>query len=75
MKIKVKIHDGSSQEKIEKISNDLYEVWIRKKPVEGKANAEMIKVLKKYFNKEVKIVSGLTSREKIVEIGDCILTE
>ncbi|HLC87018.1 MAG TPA: DUF167 domain-containing protein [Candidatus Nanoarchaeia archaeon] len=75
MKIKVKIHDGSSQEKIEKISNDLYEVWIRKKPVEGKANVEMIKVLKKYFNKEVKIVLGLTSREKIVEIGDCILTE
>ena len=70
MKIKVKIHAGSSQEKIERISNGRYEVWIKKKPIEGKANAELIKILKKYFKKEVKIVSGLTSREKIIEVED-----
>ena len=68
MKIKVKVHANSSQEKINKINDKSYEVWIREKPIEGKANAHLTKMLKKYFNKEVGIVSGLGSKNKIVEI-------
>lgn len=70
MKIKVKIHPNSSLEKIEEIEKDKeYEVWMREKPIEGKANEELIKVLRKYFkSREIKITSGLSSRKKIVEI-------
>ena len=69
MKIKIKLHPSSSQEKIEEIVKDKeYEVWIKEKPIDGKANEELVKVLKKYFKKQVKIVHGLKSREKIVEI-------
>jgi uncharacterized protein len=69
MKIKIKIHANSSQEKIEEIVKDKgYEVWIKEKPIDGKANEELIKVLKKYFKKDIKIVQGLKSRNKIVEI-------
>lgn len=70
MKISVKIHPNSSQEKIEKIDNKNYEVWIKEKPIEGKANEFLEKFLKKYFKKEVKIISGFTGRKKIVEVKE-----
>ena len=68
IKIKVKLHPNSSQEKIEKKSKEKYEVWLKEKPIDNKANETLVKVLKKYFGKEVRIKSGLTSRNKIVEV-------
>jgi len=68
MKLKIKLHPNSSQEKIEKISEKEYLVWIKEKPNDGKANIALLKFLKKYFKSEVKLTSGFTSRNKIVEI-------
>jgi len=68
MKLHIKIHPSSSQEKIEKKSENGYEVWIKEKPVDNKANIELVRMLKKYFKSEVKIVSGFTSRKKIIEV-------
>ena len=68
MKIKIKVKPNSSQEKIEKISGDEYEVWIKEKPIDGKANIKLVKILKKYFGRKVEIKSGFTSRKKIVEM-------
>jgi len=68
MKIKVKLHPNSSQEKIKKINDKEYEIWLKEKPVDNKANEKLIKILKKYFKRKVNIKSGLNSREKIVEI-------
>jgi len=68
MKINIRLHPNSSQEKIEKISEQEYEVWIKEKPIDGKANAYLEKYLKKYFGKQVKVVKGLKSREKIIKI-------
>ena len=71
MKIHIKLHPSSSQEKIQEIEKDKeYEVWIKEKPIDGKANEELVKILKKYFKKQVRVVHGLKSREKIVEIMD-----
>lgn len=70
MKLKIKLHPNSSQEKIEKISDDKYEVWIKEKPIDGKANIALEKFLKKYFNNPAKIIKGLKSKEKVVEMGD-----
>lgn len=67
MKIEVKIHANSSQEKIEK-RGEKYEVWLKEKPVDNKANEKLLKILKKYFNKQVKIIKGLKSRNKIIEL-------
>ena len=69
MKIKIKLHPNSSQEKIAEIEKDKkYEVWIKEKPVDGKANAYLEKYLKKHFKKDIKIVSGFSSRIKILEV-------
>ena len=65
--IKLKVHANSSQEKIEKISNNDYEVWLKQKPVDGKANLYLIKFLKKYFKKDIKIKAGFTSKNKVIE--------
>ena len=67
MKIRVKIHPNSSKEKIKKIKDD-YEVWIHEKAEDNKANLKLVKMLKKYFKCDVKIKSGFTSRNKIVEL-------
>jgi len=70
MKIDIKVHANSSKEEIKKIDDSNYEVWLKEKPVNSKANLSLIKLLKNYFGKEVKIKSGFTSRKKVVEVRD-----
>mgnify|MGYP003992062575 CR=1 FL=1 len=68
MKINIKVKSSSSQEKVEKIDDQNYLVWLKEKPIDGKANVKLMKILRKYFKKEVEITSGLTSKNKIIEI-------
>ena len=68
MKIKIKLHPDSSKEEIKRNDENNYEIWIKEKPVNNKANNALIKLLKKYFGKEIKIVSGFKSRNKMIEI-------
>jgi len=68
--IKIKIHPNSSQEKVSVIDKNEYEIWIKEKPVEGKANIYLEKFLKRYFKKQVRIISGFNSRKKVVEVED-----
>jgi uncharacterized protein len=69
MQVKIKLHPNSSQEKIKEVVRDKeYEVWIKKKPIDGKANEELVKILKKYLKKSVRIVRGFKSRDKVVEL-------
>lgn len=66
--VKIKLHSNSSQEKINKLNEKEYEVWIKEKPINNKANLELIRLLRKYFKKEVEIKSGFISKNKIIEI-------
>jgi len=43
-------------------------VYLKSRPKNNKANIELIKLLKKHFDRPVKIKSGLFSKEKIVEV-------
>jgi uncharacterized protein (TIGR00251 family) len=70
MRIKVKLHPGSSQQKIVDLGRGSYEVWIKEKPIEGKANAFLEKFLKKEFSSKCKVVRGFTSRIKTIEVED-----
>ena len=70
IKIKIKLHPNSSKEEIKKINENNFEVWVKEKPIDNKANIELIKILKKYFKRNIKIKSGLTSRNKIIEVLD-----
>ena len=68
MKIKIKIHPNSSKELIKKIGENKLEIWVKEKPVDNKVNLKLIKMLKKYLKKSIKIKSGFTSRNKIIEV-------
>jgi len=67
MKLKIKVKPNSGKEEVVKISDEEYLVYLKKPAQDGKANLELVKILKKYFKKDVKIKSGLKSRVKIVE--------
>ena len=67
MKFKVKVHPNSSKEEIEKRDKN-QEVWLKEKPIENKVNLKLMKMLKKYFKREIEITSGLTSKNKIIKL-------
>jgi uncharacterized protein (TIGR00251 family) len=70
MRIKLKVKPNSIKEEIIKINEDEYMVYLKSPPKEGKANLELLKLLKRYFKKPVKIVFGFNSRNKVIEILD-----
>ena len=47
-------------------------IKVRKTAVKGKANKEVLQLLKKMFNKEVELVAGLKSHDKkiLVKVGE-----
>lgn len=68
MIINVKVHPSSSKEEVRKINEKEFEVWMKEKAVNNKANIRLIRISKKYFGKDAKILSGFTSRNKKIEI-------
>jgi len=69
MIIRVKVKTNSSEQGIEKVGEE-YIVRLKSLPEDGKANMELIKLLSKYFDSEVRIKSGFTSKHKIVQVFD-----
>lgn len=73
MRISVKVKANTNREKIEKVDDANFLVWIKEKPVEGRANEAVIKALAEYFGvakSSVALIKGQTSRQKIFEIND-----
>jgi len=72
MKLFVKVKLGAKENRVEKIDDINFRVFVREPPTKGKANSAMVKVLAAYFHcstAQIKILSGFTSRKKIIEIG------
>ncbi len=65
--IKVKVKVNQNENKIEK-KEDYYLVYLKEKAENNKANIELIKFLGKYFKKEIKIIKGFKSREKLIRL-------
>ncbi|MFN3135429.1 MAG: DUF167 domain-containing protein [Candidatus Kryptonium sp.] len=71
MRIFVKVKPNAKVERVEKIDEIHFVVSVKAPPVEGRANDALIKLLADYFNipkGNIKIVSGLSSRSKVIEI-------
>lgn len=71
MRIYVKVVPRSSRNKVEKISEEEYKVWITAPPVDRKANDMLIKILSDYFDvskSSLVITGGKTARVKIIDI-------
>ena len=71
MKIFVKAKPNAKEEKVEKIDESNYVVSVKELPVKGKANEAIRNALAVYFktaSSRVRIISGNSSRNKIIEI-------
>ncbi len=72
--LEIKVKTNSSQ-------FDLYEkdgkfiLEIKGKPIEGRANIEIVKELSKMFGKNIRIVRGLKSRDKLILIENAKLSD
>jgi uncharacterized protein (TIGR00251 family) len=67
VKVTIKVKPKSSRSEIVK-EEDSYVAYLKSVPDKGKANMELLKIAKKYFGKEIKIVRGFTSKTKVLEI-------
>jgi uncharacterized protein (TIGR00251 family) len=71
MQKKVKVKPHAKQQKITEQADGSLIVHLKSPPVDGKANAELIKLLAEKFavpKSHIRIKSGLSSRQKLVEI-------
>jgi len=71
MILKIKIRPNSGKQEIIRVSEDEYAVSLKKPAEDNKANIELLKLLKKHFKitaGDIKIIKGLKSRNKIIEI-------
>lgn len=72
MRIKVRVQVNSKKPGVEELGEGEYRVRVNAKPVDGAANIRLIEILAEYFKVSfgaIRIISGATSREKVVEIG------
>lgn len=71
MKIFVTVKPNAKQGRLEKVSENIFLVWVKEKPQEGKANQATIEILSEHFGiakSKVTLLKGQTSRQKVFEI-------
>ena len=69
--LSVKVFSNSKTQKVVKKEGDKFEIRIKEKPIDGKANQAVISALADYFKvskSQVKIIKGIKSRNKTIEV-------
>nr|CBH39817.1 conserved hypothetical protein, DUF167 family [uncultured archaeon] len=67
-RIAIKVIPNSKTEEI--IYAEPMIIRVKEPPTKGKANKAVVMLLSRYFNADVRIVSGAKSRRKIVEVEE-----
>ena len=73
MFIKVKVFPGSKKQEIIKKSKDSFDVKVKSKPIQGRANQELVGMLAEYLKtpeNKIRFIKGFKQRNKIMEIID-----
>jgi uncharacterized protein (TIGR00251 family) len=68
-RLRIKVKPASNKNKIVKMEDSTFKIWIKSAPEKGKANKELQKYLKKITGIPVNVVSGLTSENKVIEFN------
>lgn len=63
----IKARPGSPATKIVKVVDGVLHIDVAAPPEDNKANIELLKFLRRLSKKDVRLVSGTTSRNKVVE--------
>lgn len=67
IKVIVKTKSGKSEVVGFDEEKQAYRINVKAVPEQGKANIEVLKLIKKYLKKDARIISGFTSKEKLVQ--------
>ncbi|MFH1868662.1 MAG: DUF167 domain-containing protein [Candidatus Omnitrophota bacterium] len=73
MRISVKVLPRAPKEEVVELEDGTFKAYLKAAPADGKANISLIAVLAEFFSvkkSDIKIITGLTSRKKIVEIDN-----
>ena len=73
MLIKIKVFPGSKKDEIVMRKDDEFEVRVKEKAEEGRANKAVIKALANYFKVDepkIRLIKGFKERSKIFEIKE-----
>ena len=70
MYLKVKAHPNSKKDAVVKRAEDSFEVFVRAKPVEGKANDAVLDLLSEFLKiprSRLRLIRGAMAHNKLVE--------
>lgn len=70
MKRTIRIRAVPNAKKDEVIEGELLTVRVKAPPIKGQANKAIVKLLSRHFNAKVRIISGMRSKNKVVEIKE-----
>jgi uncharacterized protein YggU (UPF0235/DUF167 family) len=68
MRVEARVHPGSGREKV---IGPPYEIWVRERAVENKANLGAVRALSGHFGvakSKVRLVGGARSKSKVFEV-------
>lgn len=71
MKIFVRVKPKAKEDRVERVDDVNFKVWVKEPAEKGRANQAVLKTLADYFSvsqSNIRIISGATSRLKIIEI-------
>jgi hypothetical protein len=68
MRVYITVRPSSRTEKVEEQEDGSLLIGVRAPAKGGEANRAVIRLLSRHFKKDVRIVSGLTSHRKMVEV-------
>jgi len=71
MLLKVRAKPGSKKPGVEKVSADLWVVRVRERAVDNKANEALVEAVREELglpSRNVRMIGGFKSREKVLEI-------
>lgn len=70
MYLKLKVIPDSKNEKLEKLTEDFWRIWVKAPAENNAANTRVLEIVREeYPNQSVRIVSGHHSPSKIVSIN------
>ena len=72
VKVTPNAKENSIKQETDLFGNTVYKIKTTSKPKDGEANEAVIKIIVKHFKvakRDVKIVKGLSTRVKVVEVG------
>jgi uncharacterized protein (TIGR00251 family) len=69
-RITVDVKAGSNHDSVEPIGENHYLVHVKAQPRKGKANAAIVKLLRKELGERVTLVAGHTSNRKVFQVDE-----